>query len=183
MDQPALRGQLERYHTESFGWALSCCSRDVVQAEEVLQIVYLKILDGKARFDGRSAFRTWLFSVIRKTAAQERRRAMFHRLRFVEHTGEEPATGDTTDAEAFDLQGMLQQALGDLPKRQKEVLQLVFYHDLTIAEAAAVLGISLGSSRTHYERGKDKLRRWLEEHHVFEEPENTGTFSSTEAGR
>src|SRR5467141_2089813 len=74
MDDVELRLQLERVHADCFGWAMSCCGRDRDDAEEVLQTVYLTVLDGRARYDGRSTFRTWLFGVIRRTAASERRK-------------------------------------------------------------------------------------------------------------
>src|SRR5258708_9778583 len=70
--EPIERG-LEELHPASAGWALSCCRWDSEEAEEVLQMTYLKILDGRARFDERSSFKTWLFGVIRRTAAERRR--------------------------------------------------------------------------------------------------------------
>jgi RNA polymerase sigma factor (sigma-70 family) len=75
MDEVELRVQLERVHADCFGWAMACCNRDRDDAEEVLQTVYLSVLDGHARFDARSSFRTWIFGVIRRTAASERRKA------------------------------------------------------------------------------------------------------------
>ncbi len=52
MDIAELKAELETLHSASFGWALSCCRRDRGEAEDVLQTVYLKILEGKARFRG-----------------------------------------------------------------------------------------------------------------------------------
>src|ERR1700692_2665627 len=84
LDHITLGSQLEAHHVESYGWALSCCRHCREEAENVLQIVYLKVLGRRAIFDGRSSFKTWLFSVIRHTAAGERRTEMFHRLRLRE---------------------------------------------------------------------------------------------------
>ncbi len=75
MDEPDLRCAIERYHVECFGWALACCGRNRAEAEDVLQTSYLKILDGRAKFDERSSVKTWMFGVIRRTSAEERRRA------------------------------------------------------------------------------------------------------------
>jgi len=162
-----IKSQLEQLHEESYGWTLNCCTGDSSCAEDVLQTVYLKILEGKARFDGKSTFKTWLFSVIRKTAADEHRRMMVRTLWFgaSERNLELMAAPDDLDEiiEKEDMQARFQRALEELPRRQREVLQLVFYHDSSLADAAVIMGISIGSARTHYERGKKQLRLLLKD--------------------
>jgi len=167
MDIAELRAELEQHHTACFGWAMSCCRRDPGEAEEVLQTVYLKILEGKARFRGEASLKTWLFAVIRKTAATEDRRNLLRRFRSAVSSEEvsvaEPV-GGAVDA-AFDRseeQMRFRTALQRLPARQREALHLVFYEDLSLREAADVMGVSIGSTRQHYERGKKRLREVLE---------------------
>lgn len=175
MDSIDLRDQLEKHHREGYGWALMCCSRNPVDAENVLQTTYLKVLEGRARFDGRSTFKTWLFAVIRKTAIDYRRREMLRRLRLMQHYEDSARISQRRrlDDEVYraEVQTLFQQALNRLPRRQQQVLQLVFSHDLSLAEAARVLGISLGSARTHYERGKKQLRQSMAQLGVRDESE------------
>jgi len=159
----ALEVELERLHPAAFGWAVACCGSDREAAEDALQTSYLKVLDGRARFDGRASFRTWFFSVVRRTAAEQRRRNALARLWPLAWLGPR-ADGRPDPAAALahsEATGRLVAALAALPKRQREVLHLVFYQDLSIAEAAEVVGISLGTARTHYERGKAALKKRL----------------------
>jgi RNA polymerase sigma-70 factor (ECF subfamily) len=166
MDDQGLRQQLEKHHPESFGWALCCSGRDWSRAEEVLQRTYLKVLEGSARFEGRGTFKTWLFAVIRTTARDERRREVLRRFGFLRYAARpREETMEDVAGEALDrdqLRAAFVVALGKLPARQRQVLQLVFYHDLSLSVAADAMGVSIGSARTHYERGKKALRQRLD---------------------
>lgn len=160
-----LEALLEGLHAESFGWALHCCGRDETRAEDVLQTAYLRVVTGKARYGGRSAFKTWLFGVIRRTAQEARRRVSVDESRtvgFVPDALPDPASPDPhQELERKERRTRLLQALEELSGRQREILHLTFYQGLTIAEGAEVMGISVGSARTHYERGKARLRALL----------------------
>jgi RNA polymerase sigma factor (sigma-70 family) len=165
MDIAELKAELETLHSASFGWALNCCRRDRAEAEEVLQTVYLKILEGKARFRGEASLKSWLFAVIRKTAIGEHRKNLLRKLRWSDSSEQatlvSPLEQPGLAFEKSETQALFQTALKTLPRRQREALHLVFYQDLSLREAADVMGISIGSARQHYDRGKKRLRESL----------------------
>lgn len=165
MSRARLEGDLAELHPASFGWALGCCNGDRAEAEDVLQIAYVKVMDGRARFDGGSAFRTWLFAVIRRTAAERRRGRWMRSLALARWRTGRGEPDSSTDPEALassaEAARSLRDALRTLPTRQRELLHLVFYEDLSLEEAAQVAGISVGTARTHYHRGKARLRALL----------------------
>ena len=166
MELDAVQQSLEALHSYSFGWALSCCSGNRDEAEEVLQITYLKILDGRAKFKGKSTLKTWLFAVIRRTAGERRRRRVLHRALLLKSAvADSLGESNPRDARFEVLRSeeatTLRRALGYLSRRQREVLELVFYHEQTVSDAAATMGISVGSARVHYARGKSRLAEHL----------------------
>src|SRR3954468_4378532 len=140
MDAAELRAHLEALHAESFGWALACS--DGERAESVLQQSYLKVLEGKARFDGRSSFKTWFFGVVRNTAREDGRRWLWRKLRLAPEEAAErvPRAGSAEKSllEAEQRESF-RRLLLKLPRRQREALHLVFYQELTLEEAAAAM--------------------------------------------
>ena len=186
-DISELQAELEKLHPASFGWALSCCRRDRAEAEEVLQTVYLKILEGKACYRGESNLKTWLFAVIRKTAITEQRKRLLRSLKSMAGLNPMPERnafgGEPAAAfERSEARKQFQMALERLSARQREVLHLVFYEDLSLREAANVMGVSIGSARQHYERGKKHLREWLNREELdygisWKRKENPGAVS------
>jgi len=149
MDTQNLNTILKELHRESYTWALCCVSNNEDLAKDVLQTVYLKILEKKATFSGKSGIKSWLFSVIRFTAIDllKKESRTFEELTVVDDSHE--------DHQQYHL------LLDQLSKRQKEVLLLVFYYDMTLEQAAASLQISVGSARTHYHRGKESLKELI----------------------
>ncbi len=149
---------LQTHHADAFRWASHCCHHHRQDAEEVLQITYLKIADGKARFNERSAFKTWLFTVIRNTAIDYRKKqARYEQLHVLPPTPTDEPITDTTNYRAL---------LAQLPQRQQQVLLLAFYHDMTLQQVADVTGLHIGTVRTHYSRGKEALRLIIEKEKV-----------------
>jgi RNA polymerase sigma-70 factor (ECF subfamily) len=161
----ALADQLEALHPDAFGWALHCCAGNQAQAEDVLQNAYLKLAQERASHDGRSSFKTWWFGVIRFTAHEEFRRQRYRESlvgKLLAIFVEEHHPAPSRQVERDERNAELRRCLAQLPTRQAEVLHLVFYQDLTIHEAARIMGVGIGSARQHYERGKARLRSLLQ---------------------
>jgi RNA polymerase sigma-70 factor (ECF subfamily) len=153
MNRTQLDHLLKIHHRDAYLWARQCCSFNDDLAKDVLQQVYLKILEGKATLNDEEKAKTWIFSIIRYTAIDHlRKTGKFISIEDAEEIAEIEEEIDLTDYKAI---------ISLLPRMQQEVILMVFYHQMTIEQSAEVLEISLGTARTHYERGKKNLKKLI----------------------
>ena len=96
-----------------------------------------------------------------RITARERRRTVLRRLLAFERQRGAQRTHTPAQQDLSPDAARLREELEALPTRQREVLHLVFYGELSIREASEVMKVSLGTARTHYERGKARLRERL----------------------
>ncbi|MEU9686771.1 RNA polymerase sigma factor [Amycolatopsis japonica] len=109
----------------------------------------------------------WLYTVAANVARDEHRGAR-RRLRLLGKIPAQPPVSDHADsvAEKIDGQrrlGHVAEAVRSLPKSQREVVELCLAAEVSIADAAELLGIAEVTVRAHLSRGRARLRTLLEE--------------------
>ncbi|MEO5663999.1 MAG: SigE family RNA polymerase sigma factor [Nocardioides sp.] len=137
--------------------------RDVGTAEEVAQDAFVAMHGrwGKLRDNDKA------LAYLRQAVVNRSRSVLRHRVVVDRHVRAEAARSEPTAPDADT--GMLDaarrsavlDALGQLPDRQREVLVLRHYLNLSEAEIAEALGIARGSVKSHASRGSAALRDLL----------------------
>ena len=168
------RTELSELHSGAWHWALRQLDGDEHAADDVMQTVYVMLLEGRAHFDNRSSLKTWLYAVVRNACRGYRRnigRQRLSVLSYLQNAVSEQNSETTADVQPMSanlaLSSNLSNALRNLPSRQRDVIELTLLRDFTLAECAEILGLRIGSVRTHYHRGKANLRaqaeKWTED--------------------
>jgi RNA polymerase sigma-70 factor (ECF subfamily) len=107
-----------------------------------------------------SDLRAWLFSIMHNLRIDQLRRPNLPSHSIDEDDFEVPTRATQSDRlEVRDLESALRQ----LPDEQREVLLLVALEDLSYAEVAGMLGIPVGTVMSRLARGRERLRRLMEE--------------------
>ncbi len=165
MVTPDFERTLRTLHPEAYSWTLVCCRGDRDAAEDVLQETYLRVIDGRLRFNGHSSFKTWFFAVVRRASRDRSRKQAVRRALLGRWSS--PAEPREPEAEARiernERSRAIRELLQRLSARQRQVLELVFFHDLSLREAASVMDVTLGTAGRHYDRGKRLLLEHLRE--------------------
>lgn len=136
---------------------------DRVLAEEVLQDVMLAAWKHASDFRGDSSVRTWLLVIARNRAINALRRYRPKLIDFEEVY--DLQGGDTEPLEKIEranTASTVRDAMRRLPQAHREVLELVFYHQLSGIEVAQVLGVSAGTVKSRLHRAKEALRKALD---------------------
>lgn len=126
-------------------------SSSATVAEDLTQETFLAVWQGIGSFEGRSRFRTWVFGIAYRQLLRFRDRSKVKTVPLdeVRHEGEQVDPDELVLSEAE--QQRVRQAVSGLPSLYREVLCLVHLEGLSYREAAAVLGLPVGTvkSRMH----------------------------------
>src|SRR6478752_9658841 len=124
--------------------------------------VFLDVWRQADRFEGRSAVSTWLMSIARFKALSARRgRKDAESDDKIEATIADPADDPAVTLEKKNQSELLRHALTKLSAEHREIIDLVYYHEQSVDDAAQVLGIPAATVKTRMFYARKKLGGWL----------------------
>ena len=145
-----------------------------IVAEELCEDTFVRLAVKKPRFGGRSTFKTFLYAIGRRVAADHLRKNRGKETVSLEALAEGgfdlPAEEDVTRAYLRDeTHRAVHRALGRLTDSHREVWWLVYFEDLSVKEAAGVLGKSPHAAESLIHRARLSMKAELEKEGITHE--------------
>ncbi|HWZ43578.1 MAG TPA: RNA polymerase sigma factor [Candidatus Saccharimonadales bacterium] len=143
-----------RYRAPLYGFFRRRLANDA-RAEDLTQETFLAVIRATARYEPRALVRTYLYGIALNLLASERRKQARNPLPLDE--GPEPAVDDASE-EVF----WVRQAIGRLEEREREVLMLREYEQLSYDEISTLLRIPVNTVRSRLFRSRMALKNYLQ---------------------
>ena len=157
-DQLALKALYARHHVKIFRFAMRIL-RSEPSAEDVVSEVFLDVWRKAANFEGRSEASTFLLGVARNKAYSLLRKRREGELD--EEAAAEIEDGADTPEAALQKKNkgeLLRACMQKLSAEHREVMDLVYYHDKSVEEVAAIVGIPEGTVKTRMFHARRRLK-------------------------
>lgn len=155
----SLRSALPQWLPALRSYARALC-RDRSAADDLVQETVLRALAAEAQWEDGTDLRAWLFTIQRNAWLGGLRRRGVEQ-RFLDQAASEATVVQPDHGAVRDLQA----AMMLLPAVQREALTLVGGHGMSLAEAADVCGVAVGTIKARISRGRNALRALLSQQH------------------
>ena len=123
--------------------------RDASTAEDLVSQVFLDVWRTATQFEGRSQVSTWLLSIARFKALTALRQRRFEDID-QEEVREIADQGDTPEAclDRATTSEILRACVAKLSPAHREIINLVYYHEKSVEEVGAIIGIPQSTVKT-----------------------------------
>ena len=154
-DQRAFRKLYQRYHRKVFGYFYRMLNRDRDLASDMLQEVFVKVVEKANGYDPDKSFKTWLFSMASNLCKNQYRKWDNRDKAFAawaEQNGVLIAADMPLKMDLEKFGEALDKALETLDEKKKTAFILRFKEDFSLEEIAAVQDCPVGTvkSRLYY---------------------------------
>jgi RNA polymerase sigma-70 factor (ECF subfamily) len=161
-DKEAMRLLFARHNVRVYRFVLRIVGNEAT-AEDLLNEVFVEVWRNAARFEARSQVSTWILSIARFKALSALRRRCYDQLddeiaEQIEESGDDPEAALQKD----DRRAVLLDCLKQLSAAQREVIDLIYYHEQSIEDVARIVGAPPNTVKTRAFYARKRLAELME---------------------
>jgi RNA polymerase sigma-70 factor, ECF subfamily len=157
----AVRGVLARYQARVFGFVLRLVG-DRAVAEEITNEVFFEVWKSAGNYRGSGSVATWIFAIAHHRAVSSLRKAREERWNDEQAAAlADPSDDPEVGAQKTDERVILRRCIDMLSPEHKGIIDLVYYHEMSISEVSEVLGIPEGTVKTRMFHARKRLSELL----------------------
>ena len=153
-DRAAMQALYARHNVRVFRFLMGRMRNEAV-AEEITNEVFLEVWRHAGRDAGRSAVSTWLLAIAHNKAMSQLRKKREDELEDevaeqIADSGDDPEVREQKRSKAE----LMRETINALSDEHREIIDLVYYHEKSVREAAEIIGIPEATVKTrmHYAR-------------------------------
>ncbi len=147
-DRLAMQTLYGRHHVKVYRFVLRLVG-DAAKAEDIVSDVFLEVWRHAGRFEGRSQAATWILAIARFKALSLLRQ---RREQPLDESVSEGIVDHADDPEVVmqkkDDSALLRACIAQLSPDHREVIDLVYYHEMSVEQAATILGVPRNTVKT-----------------------------------
>lgn len=162
---------LERHRRPVFNFLLRSV-REPDRAEDLLQEVFLRVVQNAAGFQGQAKFTTWMYTIARNLCVDHARKMSHRRHASLDNPQgrdssplheklQDDQPGPERLAVTPQLQERIAQAVEQLPEEQREVFLMRQLQGLAFADIASVVGVSENTIKSRMRYALERLQEAL----------------------
>ena len=160
-DTAAMQVLFARHNVQVYRFALRRLGNEVV-AEDVVSDVFLDVWRQAGRFKGRSPVSTWLLAIARHKAIAIARRSSTSLDDDAQDSIEDAADNPEAALQKRQQGSILLDCFTNLSPAHREIIDLVYYHQKSIDEVAAIIRVPRNTVKTRMFYARQKLAQLLD---------------------
>jgi len=156
-DRQALQLLFGRHRQRVYRFALRLVGNDAT-AEDIVSEVFLELWRKAASFERRAQLATWLLAITRNKALSALRVRVDQPLdEAMAETMPDSAITAEDSVEASERSAVLRRCLERLSPAHREIIDLVYYHEKSVDEVAAIVGVPAATVKTRMFYARKRL--------------------------
>jgi RNA polymerase sigma factor (sigma-70 family) len=161
---------IRKYNPRLYRVAMSIV-KDQEEAEEIMQIAYIKAYENLEKFEGKSSFSTWLTRILINEGLQMLKNKKRHEVMDWSDMKHDKKNIDNTNPLGQvmneELKIILERSIEQLPDKYRTVFVMRELENMSIAETMGCLGLTESNVKVRLNRAKEMLRESLSEYYRY----------------